>query len=71
MKLSRQWKKIVQKAWSFRMMAVAGLLSATEIILPMFSESIPRWPFAVLLFLVITGAMIARIVAQKGMLDED
>ncbi|MBU2539157.1 MAG: hypothetical protein KKH22_12045 [Proteobacteria bacterium] len=65
MKLDRDWKKIIKKAWSFRLMVLAGLLSTGEFILPVFSETIPRWPFAILSFLVITGAMAARLVAQK------
>lgn len=71
MRLHQHWRKIVKKAWSFRLLAVAGLLSTCEIILPMFSDALPRGVFAVLTFLVITGAMLARLLVQKDMLDED
>jgi len=69
--LHKEWKKITKKAWSFRLLAVAGLLSTCEIILPMFSDTLRRGVFAVLTFLVITSAMFARLLAQKDMLDED
>jgi len=71
MKLYPHWKKIIRKAWSFRLLAIAGLLSTCEIILPMFSDALPRGVFSALTFLVITSAMFARLVAQKDMLDED
>jgi hypothetical protein len=71
MRLHRQWKKIAKKAWSFRLLAVAGLLSTGEILLPMFSDAMPRRAFAILTFLIITGAMLARLLVQKDMLDED
>lgn len=69
MKLSSQWKKIIRKAWSFRLAAVAGILSGCELIIPMFSGSLPRGPFAALSFLFTAAALIARLVAQKNMAE--
>jgi len=67
--LHPHWKSIARKAWSFRLLALAGLLSTCEMILPMFSEAMPRRIFALLSFIAITGAMFARLVAQKDMLQ--
>lgn len=70
MKLASDWKRILRKAWSVRLMILAGLLSGLEVILPLFMDSIPRNLFAVLSMLTISGAFMARIVAQKDMDDD-
>jgi hypothetical protein len=64
------WKRVLRKAWSIRLMVLAGFLSGCEVILPMYQESIPRGTFAMLSMLAIGGGFIARIVSQKGMRDE-
>jgi hypothetical protein len=65
MQVNTEWRSIVKKAWSFRLMALAGVLTTLEVILPMYSDYIPRGVFAGLTFIVITGGMVARLVAQK------
>ena len=70
MTLHTSWKKIVQKAWSFRLMLLAGFLSGAEVILPLFVDSIPRNVFAGLSMVTVTGAMVARVVAQKEFSDD-
>ena len=65
MTLYTDWKRILRKAWSIRLMAVAALLTGCEVVLPMFGDEMPRNLFAGLSFLVVIGAMIARLVAQK------
>lgn len=65
MKLLSDWKKIVRKAWSFRLLALAALLSAAEVALPFFAEGMPVGVFSALSGLVVVGAMVARLVAQK------
>lgn len=59
------WRRVLSKAWSIRLAAVAALLSGCEVVLPLFGDAIPRNIFAVLSFLAVVGAMIARLVAQK------
>ena len=66
MKLIADWKEIVKKAWSFRLMALAAVLSGAEVILPLFMDSIPRGLFAVLSFVAVGGGLVARLVAQNG-----
>lgn len=70
MRLTAEWKKIVQKAWSFRLMLLAGFLSGAEVVLPLFIDSIPRNVFAGLSMVTVTGAMVARVVAQREFKDD-
>ena len=67
MRLHDDWHRILKKAWSIRLAAIAGVLSAAEVVLPMFGEDIPRNLFAILSTITITAAMVARLVAQKEM----
>jgi len=59
------WKHVLRKAWSIKLMVLAGALSGAEIILPMFSESIPRGTFAALSALATSTAFVARLLAQR------
>lgn len=65
MKLYNNWKDIVKKAWSVKFILLAGLLSATEVILPLFFDYFDRGTFAILSFIAVSGAFISRLVAQK------
>lgn len=67
MKLLDNWKAIITKAWSMRLMILAAVLSGVEVVLPFFSEAIPRGTFAVLSGVTVAGAFVARLVAQKGL----
>lgn len=66
MKLYENWLEILKKAWSVRLMVLAGILSGCEIILPFYADVFPRNTFAALSFFAVFAALIARIVAQKG-----
>lgn len=67
MKLIDNWREVLRKAWSVRLMLLAALLSGAEIVLPLFHEALPRGLFVVLSFLTVAGAFVARLVAQKGL----
>ena len=69
-KLYENWNVIARKAWSCRLMILAGLLSGTEVVLPMFEESIPKGLFAVLSMVAMTSAFVARLVAQQEVDDD-
>lgn len=71
MKLITNWKRILKKAWSVRLLIVAALLSGIEVALPFFVDSLPRGPFAALSFLAVASAFVARLVAQKEFCDEN
>ena len=65
--LVENWLTVLKKAWSMRLMVLAAILSGVEVVLPFFSEALPRGLFAVLSFLAVAGAFVARILAQKGL----
>ena len=66
MKLLPDWKHILRRAWSVRLMALAALLTGIEAVLPFFGHVLPlRW-FAPLLFVVVVSAMVARLASQGG-----
>lgn len=65
MKLYDNWKDILREAWSIRFIALAGILSAAEVVLPMFQDSIPRNIFATLSFGCVSAAFVSRLVSQK------
>lgn len=65
MKLYDNWKEILRKAWSIRFLAIAGILSGIEVILPLFHDDIPKNLFAALSLVFVTAAFVARLVAQR------
>ena len=65
--LAPDWKDILRRAWSVRLIVLAALLSGAEVIVPLFGDIIPRLPFAALNFGVVSAALVARIVAQRGL----
>jgi hypothetical protein len=69
-KLTPNWRVIVRKAWSMRLLAIAGILTALEAVLPLFTDAVPRGAFVLLNLIVIPAALVSRVVAQEG-LDDD
>ena len=67
MTLSDDWKEVLQKAWSIRFLIVAFVLTAAEVVLPFFIDSLPRGIFAALSGLTVAGAFVARLLAQRNM----
>lgn len=65
MKLIDDWRRVLRRAWSARLMLLAALLSGVEIILPFYSDAVPPRTFAALSFLAVAGAFIARFIAQQ------
>ena len=67
MKLGSKWKEVVAKAWSFRLMALAAVLTGIEAILPMFTPVQPSPYFAAMTFAVVVAAMVSRLLVQKNL----
>lgn len=65
MTLHDEWRVILRKAWSVRLIALAFVLSAAEVIVPFFGDVLPKGVFAALSGLTVAGAFVARLVAQK------
>lgn len=68
--LIQDWELVLKKAWSVRFLFLAGLLSGCEVVVPLFSDAIPRGVFVTLNLILIPAALIARIWSQKSFLDD-
>jgi len=64
-KLYDNWRDILRKAWSIRLMILAGVLTGVEVVLPFFSHALPNGLFAALSGVTVGAALVARLVAQK------
>lgn len=69
MRLVDEWRWLVKRAWSVRLLAIAAILSGLEVTIQVmtgFSIQPPMPPgiFAILSGLVTVAALIARFVAQ-------
>lgn len=73
MTLQSDWKRTLRKAWSVRLILLAGLLSGLEIALPFLPDlfPIPRGVFAGLSFIATGGAFVTRLLAQQNLRPED
>lgn len=69
MNLIPDWKIVARKAWSVRLMALASILSGCEAVLPYAEFILPRGSFALLSFIVVSLALLARFVAQRDIQD--
>lgn len=69
MKLAGNWRALLRRAWSIRLMIVAGVLSGVEVALPLLDGILPVAPgvFAALSALTTAGAFVARLIAQKDL----
>ena len=69
MKLLPNWRSVLSRAWSVRLMVLAGLLSGGEVAMPYFEGVLPveKGTFAALSGLVTAAALYARVIAQKGL----
>ena len=65
MTLLPDWKRIAKRAWSMRLMAVAAFFAGCEAILPLVNDVLAPRPLAIVAFIVVAGAMLTRIMAQK------
>jgi hypothetical protein len=66
-RLIEDWRRVLRRAWSVRLIALAAVLSGLEIALPMLEGvvDIPRGILAGLSGLVTCAALVARLVAQR------
>lgn len=71
MKLVANWRDVLRHAWSIRLLILAGILSGFEVALPLLEGvlPIPQGIFAGLSGLIVCGAFVARLIAQKGLSD--
>lgn len=69
MKLIDDWRAILKKAWSVRLMIIATLMSGIEMVLPFYASDFSRAVFSWLTLVAVMGAFVARFVAQRGLSD--
>lgn len=69
MHLVANWRAVLLRAWSVRLMLLAGLLSGLEVALPLFGDLIPVAPrvLAALTVFIVAAAFVARLIAQSKM----
>lgn len=65
MHLLPDWKLILRKAWSVRLIVLAALFSGAEVVVPLFYDAMPRNTFALLSGITTAAALIARVIMQK------
>lgn len=65
------WRDVLKKAWSMRLMETAAVLSGLETALPLFSYELPHGVFAGLSFVAVVGAYIARLLMQESLHGTD
>lgn len=65
--LHPDYRQILTKAWSVRLMLLAGVLSTAEAVLPLFADSMPRGVFAGATAVSVIGALFARVTLQKNL----
>lgn len=66
MRLYDNWKEIVRKAWSLKFLLIALVLECTSVVLPFYTDIIPREVFTPIIIVAILGAGISRIVYQNN-----
>ncbi|PTW45703.1 hypothetical protein [Rhodovulum kholense] len=74
MKLVPNWRVLIRRAWSIRLILIAGLLSGIEAGLSLASPDLlglPRGLFAGISALVTATAFAARLIAQTGLEGAD
>ncbi len=71
--LISDWRRVLARSWSIRLMVVAGIFSALEAALPFLEHSFD-WPdgvFAALSGVTVGVAFLARLLAQSTMEAKD
>jgi hypothetical protein len=68
MRLYDDWRQILRKAWSIRLILLAGFLTGCEAVVQFTGVQWlpgPEWLRSMIILVLIGGAFVARLVAQK------
>lgn len=73
MKLIPDWRRVLSRAWSVRLIALAVVLQAVEIAWPYLDGVLPvsRAVFAILTIIISAAAVVARLLLQKEIPNAD
>lgn len=63
------WRDIVRRAWSVRLIGLSLVMMAAQAALPYLGDVIPPRIMATATFLVTIGAGLSRIMTQKNLED--
>lgn len=68
MSVIENWRAVLTRAWSVRLIILAGLLSGAEIAVQLGGNwaDLPPGLFSALAGLVSAAALVARLLAQQG-----
>lgn len=66
----KNWRKLIKRAWSLRLMGLAAILTGAEACIPVLEPYINQQLFALIMFGLISSAFVARLVAQKEFKDD-
>ena len=65
------WREVLTKAWSLRLIALAGLLTGIEAAMSVLPSEwtlwMPMWLWPVATLLITIGAFVARLIAQDSL----
>ena len=69
-KVRKDWKWVLRRAWSVKLILVAGLLTGLEVFLPLIFDHgllvFAPWIYPVVMLALTMAALIARVIAQEG-----
>jgi hypothetical protein len=66
MNLYPNWREILRKAWSVRLMAAAVILDGAQVVMQLLTPHQPSAWFIGLSAVVTMAALVARLTFQKG-----
>lgn len=68
MQLVPNWRRVLRRAWSIRLIVLAAVLSGAELAVQLAGDALPIPPLwlGALSFVVTVAAFIARFVAQPS-----
>lgn len=69
MRIIRDWRTVLGKAWSVRFIILAGILTGLEVALPFLEFAVPPGLFALMSGAATAAALIARFTAQRGIAE--
>lgn len=68
--IDKNWKKLIKRAWSLRLMGFAALLTGAEACAPFIEPYVGQQFFALLMFTLVSSAFAARLIVQKEFKDD-
>ena len=71
MRLVSDWRLILRKAWSVRLMLLATALNSLAAVWFVLSDNVPEWLFLVSGICIPMAALVARLIDQPRMRHDD